>query len=151
MTKFARILIESIKDSGLSRADYANEWDVPRRTLRHWLEDTPPGKKHLTKIMERFPHLISADFEEMPIEATIHLTATTMKIMLARMNITNLIFIFEWLVLEANSDERKKFREELGVEWEHFMNLARALVNEKSREVIQNEGRFSSFSRRKVT
>ena len=150
MTKFGQVLLQAMKDSGLSRSEYAREWDISQRTLRHWLEDTPPGVKHLEKIMERFPSLTSNDFEEIPVEVTAHLTATTMKIMLARMNITNLIFIFEWLVLEANPDERKKFREELGVEWEHFMNLARSLVNEKSREVIQNEGRLGSSSRRKA-
>ena len=143
MTKFVRLLSEAIKASGLTIRDYSDEWGIPSRTVGHWLSGVPPSFRYTAKIEERFH--VQGLFELEPIvqgSTNGHLGASMVKIMLARMMIANLVFIFEWLVLEAPTEERKKFREELGLEWEHFMNLARALVNEKSREVIQSEGRL---------
>ena len=148
MTKFARMLVDSIKDSRLSRMAYANEWDVSQRTLRHWLEDTSPGAKHMAKILERFPNLTSDDFKEIaPVATNGHWDKNMTKIILAKMKVVDLTFLFEWLALQASSEERKKFREELGPEWERFINLARALINEKSLEVAQAEGRLNSQRR----
>ena len=153
MSKFSRVLTEAIKSSGMNFKEYAADWDVPPRTVRHWLDGTPPSSKYTSKIEERFP---AADYPGLFEEEVVSGPAfgnglwspEKIKIMLARMSVINLTFVFEWLVLKASAKERDKFRQELGSDWEWFMNLSRSLVNEKSREVMQSEGRLNPTSRR---
>lgn len=153
MTKFATILAEAVRASGLDTKRYAANWGVPRRTFGHWLAGTPPSSKYLSKIEERFPQ---ADYQGLfdedapagsPASGNGLWSPAQTKIMLARMNITNLMFIFEWLVYDVSAQERNQFRDTLGAEWENFMNLARALVNEKSREVGFTEKRLNNSRR----
>ena len=151
MIRFSRILEEAVKASGYSIKQYADDWGVPPRTVSHWLKGTPPSTKHIPKIEERFPPSdYSGLFDEelpSPLVGNGLWNGTQTKIMLAKMNITNLRFIFEWLVFEASAEERSQFRDILGAEWEQFMNLARALVNEKSREVGFTEKRLNNSRR----
>ena len=147
MTKFARILSEAVENSGLTVSGYAHEWEVPTRTLGHWMKGSLPSPKWTRIIEERFND--SGLFEEETLKTVSngHQNGLATKIILAKTKVIDMTFVFEWLVLSASVEERKKFREELGSDWEYFMNLARALVSEKSREVIRNEGSFNSFRR----
>ena len=147
MIKFARVLAEAVTASGCTIKQYADDWGLPQRTIKHWLNGTPPSKRYIAKIETRFPpSLYPGLFEEeiltLPVSGNGRCSTADFKLTLARTHVVNLTFIFEWLVLEAGEAERNGFRALLGSEWEQFMHLARALVNEESRKVGFTEKRL---------
>ena len=139
MIRFARILAEDVRQSGMDTGQYAENWGINRRTLNHWMSGSRPTEKYLAKIGERF---LQSDLFDEEIASSATWDSGQTKIMLARMKVTEFTFFLEWLV-NSTPEVRKKFREEAGSEWEHFVNLTRALINEKTLEVARSEGRLS--------
>jgi len=149
MAMFVERLRSDLRQSGKTRADYARGWDLARNTLNNWLSGVSPARRFHEKINARFPGAFEASGETItdttPARRLESKNGVFVKnrISLASRSITELVLIFEWLVFKASPEERNRFRDELGEEWEWFMNLARSLVNEKSLQVMKDEGRLN--------
>lgn len=150
------ILIEAVRESGLSKPAYALEWGIPRSTFCEWMKGTRPAAKHFAKINERFPGIILESsgspaqlprIREQKPTPVVTENPVSLRIRVATGLVIQLMLVFEWLIFKCTDKERNAFRDALGAEWEWFMNLSRSMVSESSLQVMKTEGRLNTNRR----
>lgn len=71
-----------------------------------------------------------------------HDTLVLIKTEQARLELLALRSLLIWFLFDASADERHQFRDNLGDEWKHFLELTRAMTNETAFGMANTEGRL---------
>ena len=56
--------------------------------------------------------------------------------------ILHISLVLKWFLFKASAEERNRFRDDLGSDWQNFLELTRAMTNETAFEVTKQEGRL---------
>ncbi len=148
---FRERLREDFEDSGLSIRKYAEAIGITYATMRDWLDPKfilkqPIRTKNRKILLEKIPDIFSPPtVTSFRIAKKVELSGDidfelVMKFALAKEHIIALGYYLQWF-LEA-PDRRKKFREQLGKDWEQFLNLTRGMVSEEALKIAVREGRI---------
>lgn len=121
----------------------------PRRTVSRWANEGIKTNNVRQRVVEKYPFLFSAEAQAgivppaptaAPANREILLTV---KVEQARPAVLCLSSVLTWFLFSASAEERNRFRDELGDDWQHILELTRAMTGEKAFEVTIREGRLS--------
>lgn len=145
-----RAAIQSyLKTHEMSMGQLAKKISRPRTTVEWWCYHGGKREGYRQKIQERYPWLFNSSGEtalEIPPSPQVPQENAELKLFLAIKTerahemVLYLTTLLEWFLFKATTEERNRFRDALGNDWEHFLGLTRAMTNEKAFEIAKQEG-----------
>lgn len=132
------------KDKGISIADLARSINIPRGTVSGWANKGIQNAKSREKIVERYPQIFSGGQTTTASPGVTRSTVSNFdfKIEAARLSVGYLSGLLEWFLYTATREERNRFRDELGNQWQHFLELTRGMTSEAAFDIAKNERRL---------
>ncbi|MEK7536846.1 MAG: hypothetical protein AAB584_00150 [Patescibacteria group bacterium] len=144
--EFRAAIQRYLKAHEMTVGGLAKKIQRPRTTVEWWYYHGITKGKDRRKIQEQYPWLFDSTKEtplEIPLSSLENIQlrlASFVKTEQAREAILYLTATLEWFLFKAMAEERNRFRDALGKDWEHFLGLTRAMTNEKALEIAQQEG-----------
>lgn len=133
----------------INASDLARLIGKPVNTVGDWVRRGVKRERDRQRIVEAYPQVfgvVATGKSIMPSQLTQPPDlgfSSILKTEMARMVIQNLSALLDWFLFEASADERNHFRDQLGDDWKHLLELSRAMTNETAFDVIKQEGRLA--------
>jgi hypothetical protein len=129
---------------GISIADLARSINIPRGTVSGWANKGIQNDKAREKIVEKYPQIFGGGKPAAASLGSVLSGAGSLdfKIEAARASVGYLSGLLEWFLYIATREERNRFRDELGNQWKHFLELTRGMTSEAAFDVAKSERRL---------
>ncbi len=128
----------------LTIAAMARELGKGESTIGDWIKKGIGRDDLREKVVAQYPQVFGSD---QPAVANLGSTPSTgssfdLKIEAARLSVGYLSGLLEWFLYTATREERNRFRDELGNQWKHFLELTRGMTSEAAFDVAKSERRL---------
>lgn len=148
--QFKAAIEKHMRDKNLTLAALARKLGKGESTVGEWRQTGIKRDSTRQQLVAQYPWLFnpdSSDSEPVPArvseaDAARQNLLVLMKTEQARPALLNLTAILTWFLFKASADERNQFRDMLGDDWPHFLELTRAMTNETAFEITKQEGRL---------
>jgi len=143
-TTFMEAVRSHCNAKGISIADLARSINTPRGTVSGWANKGIQNDKAREKIVEKYPQIFGGGqtATASPSMALPSASNSDFKIETARLAVGYLSGLLEWYLYTATREERNRFRDELGNQWKHFLELTRGMTSEAAFDVAKSERRL---------
>lgn len=136
--------------------ELAKELGIPSGTIEDWGYRGLKSEGGRRRIVERHPQLFTANGSLPPTKASVspnpippredshpdRKIVVIVKAEVVRGDVAALTKRLEWFLYQASPEERNQFRDVLGEDWKHFLELCRAMTGETAFEIAKKEGRI---------
>lgn len=147
--EFRAALLNYIQSENITAADLARRIGKPINTVGDWVRHGVKRERDRQRIVEAYPQVfgvVATGKSIMPSQLAQPPDlgfSSILKTEMARMVIQNLSALLDWFLFEASVDERNHFRDQLGDDWKHLLELSRAMTSETAFDVTKQEGRLA--------
>ncbi|MDP4001817.1 MAG: hypothetical protein Q8P69_02105 [bacterium] len=145
-----RVALQShLERENINASDLARRIGRPINTVGDWVRHGVKRERDRQRIIETYPHIFRIEatgkstIPEQPIQSPDLGFSSILKTEMARMVIQNLSALLDWFLFEASKEERNHFRDQLGDDWKHLLELSRAMTSETAFDVTKQEGRLA--------
>lgn len=118
-------------------------------TVGDWVHKGIKRDSYRQRVIEQYPEIFDQHKQEVAVQAVVDLDPTRRHDLLVLLKteqalpaVLNLTAILIWFLFKASVEQRNYFRDTLGDDWKHFLELTRAMTGETAFEVTKQEGRL---------
>ncbi len=147
--EFREALLRYLQRENINASDLARLIGKPVNTVGDWVRHGVKRERDRQRIVEAYPQVfgvVATGKSNIPSQLAQPPDlgfSSILKTEMARMVIQNLSALLDWFLFEASKEERNHFRDQLGDDWKHLLELTRAMTNEKAFDVTREEGRLA--------
>lgn len=132
------------RDKGITIAGLAKSIGIPRGTVSGWANKGVRDDKVRDKLVEQYPQIFGGGKSVVGNLGAVlsGVGGIDFKIEAARFSVGYLSGLLDWFLYTATREERNRFRDELGNQWKHFLELTRGMTSEAAFDVAKSERRL---------
>ena len=137
--------LRSYRDSNsLTTAELARRIGKPDSTVGDWIKHGIKRDDVREEIVQQYPQILGSGSTAAENLGSTLSTGNSFdfKIETARLSVGYLSGLLEWFLYTATREERNRFRDELGNQWKHFLELTRGMTSEAAFDVAKSERRL---------